>query len=515
MAGSAAREQRPAHWLGLLAVLLVVLVVGLALAVPDGTVVDCERDGHFQRAGHLACGLTSVNAPYGPLLPYLVAPLIPIAGSAYLAGRVVSVLALLGLVLLSWHACRKLGGGLGLAALTALSVGLNGHLLYYGSMACSDLCATGFFVLAAWLALRSIRGGSSLGLAALAGMAMAAACLVRVQYYLAAPVLVVVYLALSVGPGSSRFRSACALLAGLVIPLGAGLLDGWIRYGLLSTALDAHLGLAAYTRNFVRAGAIIDGSLGQGGEAAVGLGARLAWSVRLVSRVTGGLPLLGLLGAVVLAVRGARWRAGLVVVLPALALYVGLCWSHPPPDWGARRFYLFLVPVCVVPFLLLSRQAIRRWFPGSRVSLPAAGIVCLVAVVCHATWDLARFRGGGPTGRSLLEPRGTTLDRAVFRDAELLSRGVEPCTPVLTNFHAATLHFRNAHFLGPVALDAEAAWLSSLPLGNAGEVLMVWAPPDAVEPVFPPRLGDFVVGEPQQTGSLWLVRLERTSRLVP
>ncbi len=461
--------------LALPAVLTLVVLVGMILVVPDGALVDCERDGHFQRAGWLSCGVGYPNAPYGPLLPWLVAPLIPVVGTPYLAGRILSLLALLGLVGLSWRAARVYGAGLGAAALTALLVGLNGPMLFYGSMACSDMPATSLFLGASWLALRGLDARGAPWRLGLAGLLLAAACLVRVQFYLPALVMLAVTPLLA-----RRLRPGLALLLGFGLPVVLALAVGWRRYGDPGDALSLHLGLAAYTRNLVRAGAIL-GQVGVEGDA-VSLGGRLAWSVQLVVRSTGGLPLLGALGALVLSLSRRRWRPLLVVLVPALALYAGLAWSHPPPDWGARRFYLFLVPVCAVATVLLGRVALQRWRPGSRALPVCLALALGLAAAAHGVWEIRSFRApelGSLAHSSGDVPRGlaSSYERGVIREVGRLGADLDACAPVATNFHAATTCFRNAWFLGDVPLEGPWTWAEDIPRGPAGELWLLWVPP--------------------------------------
>ncbi len=472
----AAAASRSRASLALPLALLAVLLVGSLLVIPDGALVDCERDGHFQRAGWLSCGVVGVNAPYGPLLPWLVAPLVSLVGTPYLAGRLVSLVALLGVALLSARAARGLGGGPGLAGLAALVVGLNGPMLFYGSMACSDLPAVALFLAACWLALRALEPRAASRLAFLAGALLAAACLVRVQYYLAAPVLLLTWALLARRPGP-----ILAMALGFGLPLAAALLDGWVRYGSLGDAATLHLGLAAYTRNMVRAGAILDaGAAGAG--SVVGLGARLHWSVALLLRVTGGLPLLGFSGALVLALGWPRHRRLLVVLLPALVLYAGLAWSHPPPDWGARRFYLFLVPICALPSLLLGRAALARWVPERRGLVALVAGVVVLATTAHGFWEVRSFRAAEPMSLLSLAddaPRGVANAyerRVVARSAELAA-DLEPCAPVVTNFHAVTTAVRCGFFLGDVALEGGIEGLEAMPGPDRGPVWLMTVEP--------------------------------------
>jgi hypothetical protein len=458
--------------LALPVVLLGVLAVGLLLLVPDGVIVGCERDGHFQRAGWASCGVAFSNAPYGPLLPRLVAPLVFLVGTPYLAGRLISLLTLLGLVAGCFFAARRLGAGRGAAALAAALVGLNGPMLYYGSAACSDLPAAALFVGAGWLGFRGLRERPWLSF--VAGMALAGACLVRVQYYL--PAALMLGLALLLARGS---WARLVLPLGFAIPVGLELLLGWQQHGTLGEALNAHLGLAAYARNLSRAGGILVDT--EGGEG-VALGARLRWSLALVARATGGLPLLGLLGAGWLALR-RRWRPLWLILAPAAALYLGLAWSHPPPDWGARRFYLYLVPMGVVPSVLWVRAGLARWaaprWVGACLALAALGLGA-----AHALWEIRSFRA--PELASLLRDdaraRGLAgvYDRQVLHEVERLAARIEPCSPVATNFHAATIPLRNAWFLGDVSLDAPGLSFVSDPVGSAGQRWLLWVPPDGV-----------------------------------
>lgn len=466
--------------LALPAVLALVVLAGLILVVPDGTLVDCERDGHFQRAGALSCGLITPNAPYGPLLPWLVAPLIPLVGTPYLAARGLSLIALLGLVVLSWRAARLLGAGPGAAALAGLLVGVNGPMLFYGSMACSDLPAAALYVLACWLALRGLAPCAPSWSSALAGMALASACLVRVQFYLPAVVMLAVW-PLAV----RRLRPGLTMLAGFGLPVALAAGVGLWRYGNPADALEQQLGLAAYARNLVRAGSIIGQAGGDAGV--VPLGDRLLWSTRLVWRCTGGLPLLGAVGALALALRRRRWAPALVLVAPALALYVGLAWSHPPPDWGARRFYLYLVPLCAVPSVLLGRMVLVRLSPVSRGPALVAALLAGGLAVAHGLWEIRSFRA--PQLSSLLKleaagPRGmaSSYERGVVREAARLGTQLEACVPVATNFHPAATVFHNAWFVGDVALDGEAAWAEAIPRRPDAELWLLWVEPGGASP---------------------------------
>ncbi len=463
-------ERWSAASLALPAALLAVAVVGLVLLNPDGSIVDCERDGHFQRAGQLACGVVAPNAPYGPLLPWLVTPLIPLLGTPYLAGRAASFLALLGAALLSWRASRELGASRGLAALVALAVGCNGPMLSYGTMACSDLPATALFLWAGWLSLRSVERDAGWRTPALAGLALAAACLVRVQYYLAVPVLGVTALALS----QRRGRLALALGLGFAVPVSVAFARGWSLYGSPVESLEQHLGLAAYSRNLLRAGDILERSAGGGAPDVVGLGARLRWAVTLMLRVTGGLPLLALSATLWLSLRRRRWRRLLVPLLPALALVAGLAWSHPPPDWGARRFYLFLVPLGALATLLPGELLLHRWLAGRR-SRTTAALLVVAAVAAHGLWELRSFRPGVLPGGG---GSAAAYERGVVMQARELGRDLPVCAPVATNFHPAATAFRNAWFLGDVTLE-ERRWAEALPRREGEPCWMLWVPPDA------------------------------------
>ncbi len=460
----------------ILAVLIPVLLIGSILLIPDGAVVGCERDGHFQRAGWLSCGVAYTNAPYGPLLPWLVAPLIPLAGTPYLASRLLSLLALLALVGMTWRAVRSLGGGLGAASLAALLVGLNGPALHYGASACSDLPAAVLFVAGCWTAWRCLERRGSAVLAGVAGLLLAAACLVRVQYYVPAAVLLVTL------PLLARRRGSLALWLGFGLPVAAAFALGWQRYGVPGDALDLHLGLAAYTRNLARAGTIIDG----GGGEVVPLADRLSWSARLVLRATGGLPLLGAVAAAWLALGRVRWRPLLVVLLPAAALYAGLAWSHPPPDWGARRFYLFLVPLCVVPTVMVGRALLGRWVADPRILCLALGATLVLGAGVHAVWEIRSFRAPQLSSMLSLEPdapRGlaTAYDRQVVREAARLGGELDVCTPVATNFHGVTTAFRSSWFLGDVPREGEHAWAADIPVTAGQQLWLVWVPPGGSE----------------------------------
>jgi hypothetical protein len=483
-----------------MAVLLLVLAVGLLLLVPDGVLVGCERDGHFQRAGQLSCGLLSPNVPYGPLLPALVAPLVPIVGSAYLASRGFSLLILLGLVALSWRAARDLGAGSRLSGLAALAVGLNGSSLYYGSAACSDLPAAAFFLLAGWAGWRAVVGRGSAPTAFLAGLALACACLVRVQYYLAAPVLLAALVMLTPRARRKGVGSVATLAFAGAVALAAAL--GWQRWGGLQPVLDMHLGLAAYTRNLDRAGAILESAgVGDG----VGLGARLGWSLRLVLRITLGLPLLGGAAALLIALRQPRHRAWLVLLLPALVLWVGLAWSHPPPDWGARRFYLFLIPLCVVPSLLSGRALLLRWFRGVRWAPWLGAVLVLLGTGAHALWELRSFRA--PQLGTLLEldpraPRGLAKaqERAAMVQAGALVSGLDSCAVVATNYHPAATLVRNAWFVGNVSLDGPRGWVDGLTVEPGEPAWLLWVPPPHEGEPGLLRIGRGVDGAPLLVG---------------
>ncbi len=476
--------------LALPAVLAVVLVLGLILLVPDGAIVDCERDGHFQRAGQLSCGVVGPNAPYGPLLPWLALPWIPLWGTPYLATRFVSLLALLGMVALAWRACRVLGAGRGAAALAGLLVGLNGTTLFYGSMACSDLPAAALLVAALWWALRATREPPRPALcAALAGAALAGACLVRVQYYLpAAALLVTMPLVLR------RLRPSLALALGFGLPVLGALAVGWARYDSLGDALDMHLGLAAYTRNLTRASTI----LSDGGGEVVPLSDRLLWSVRLVLRTTAVLPLVGLLGATVLALSRRRWRGLLVVLVPAGVLYAGLAWSHPPPDWGARRFYLFLVPLAAVATVLLGRWACARWLPRWGFASPLGALLLLVLALGHGLWDLKTFRVPEPSSLLQVEDGlrpglSSGYERDVVRSAAGLIAGLDACAAVATNFHPAAIPVRNAVFLGDVDPD-DPGWVEALPAGEGRERWLLFVDPERGSPELRPVPGSSAPG---------------------
>ena len=480
------------------AVLALVLVAGIVLLIPDGSIVGCERDGHFQRAGQLSCGLLVPNAPYGPLLPWLVAPLVPLVGTPYLATRILSLVVLLGLTALSWRAARTLGAGPGASALAALMVGLNGPMLFYGTMACSDLPATGLFVAACWLVFRSVRNPGIAWPAALAGLALAGACLVRVQYYLPAAALLLLFPLLA-----RRARAILALWLGFALPVLAMFVLGWWIYGDVLDALNAHLGLSAYTRNLVRAGTILGAA--DAGSPVVPLGDRLLWSVFLVLRVTGGLPLVGGLAAAGLALARPRWRGLLVFIAPALVLYAGLAWSHPPPDWGARRFYLYLVPLCAVPSVLMGRAALRHWAPASRVLPRMAALVALAWVVGHGLWEIRSFRAPEPLSLLRFDPNaprglGTAFDRAVVRQTAQQAAGIDACVAVATNFHGATIALRNAWFLGDIAPDGSADWVDSIPLAPDDELWLLWVEPGGGRPpslrrVLPPVEPSSAIGE--------------------
>ena len=478
--------------------LTLVLVAGIVLLIPDGSIVDCERDGHFQRAGQLSCGLLVPNAPYGPLLPWLVAPLVPLVGTPYLATRFLSLAVLLGLTALSWRAARTLGAGPGASALAALMVGLNGPMLFYGSMACSDLPATGLFLSACWLAFRSVRSLGVTWPAALAGFALAGACLVRVQYYLPAVALLLLFPLLA-----RRVRPILALWLGFALPVLAMFVLGWWMYGSVLDALNTHLGLSAYTRNLMRVGTIL--AAADVGTPVVPLGDRLLWSLVLVLRATGGLPLVGGLAAAGLALARPRWRGLLVFVVPALVLYAGLAWSHPPSDWGARRFYLYLVPLCTVPSVLIGRAALRRWAPASRLLPRAAALAVLVWVVGHGLWEIRSFRAPEPLSLLRLDPHsprglGTAYDRAVVRQTAQQAAELDACVAVATNFHGATIALRNAWFLGDVAPDSSADWVDAIPLAPEDELWLLWVEPGGgVSPtlrrVLPPVAPSSAIGE--------------------
>jgi hypothetical protein len=208
----------------------------------------------------------------------------------------------------------------------------------------------------------------------------------------------------------------------------------------------------------------------------------LGWGVRLMLRATGGLPLLGGVAAVVLALRHRRWRHLLVVVLPVGILIAGLAWSHPPSDWGARRFYLFLVPLCVVPTLLLGRVMVVRWLPPSRMVAPSLALLVIAGSLAHGVLEIRSFRA--PQLESLLvldsdAPRGVAgaYDRRVVAHAAHLGASLDACAPVATNFHGVATAYRLAFFLGDVPLDAAPLWPEAVPETVGDRLWLVQVPP--------------------------------------
>lgn len=483
------REPVMWRWAGLLAALLLAGALGGWLLPPDGVVTDCERDGHFQRIGQVACGLAPVNAPYGPLLPWLGAALVPFAGTPYLAGRLLGLLSFLGIVALSGRAAARFGAGTVAATLAAALVALNPHLLLYGTMACTDVPASFLWLSALYLAAQAVETRGVGWRAGAAGAIGALAVLVRVQWLL--PLVALAGLLSLLTPGGARVRLGALglFLGGVALPLGIAVAFGLQRYPDLHGVLGEYLGGLAFSRAVPRLGALVAG--GAPVEGAPGFGARLAWSAWLAARVGGGVPLGAL--AVGLGLAWGRrvrpWRAVLLVVLACAACWAATAWSHPPPDLGARRFFLALIPPGIVLGVGLL-AGLRPW--SARVATLAAAFALLAATAFLGA-ELGSLRGvevcRGWAGLPLPRPldRADAVDRAALRAGEwLLSAEAPGCAPIYTNYHNAAPLFWVARFLGHSDLAAAAASLPGLAPG--ARAYLLWVPPPGVEvpePSFP------------------------------
>jgi hypothetical protein len=464
--------------------------LGAWLLPPDGVLADCERDGHFQRMGQVACGLMPAKAPYGPLLPWLGAALTPVAGTPYLAGRLLALFSLLGTVALTWRAVARSGAGAGAAALAAILVASNPHLLLYGTMACTDLPASALWLGALFLAATSVEEPGGAWRAGIAGACGALAVLVRVQWLLPLAVLGGLTVLLAGHPWRARLFRGLIFLAGMVLPLGIAAAVGlWHDPDLRSVLLE-YLGGIAFTRAVPRLGALAAG--GAPAEGTPGLATRLAWGAWLAVRVSGGLPLIGLVVGLGLAMwrRMRPWRSAQLTILASGACWAATAWSHPPPDLGARRFFLALVPPGVVFAVGLSAGLARR-VPRRGVLAGTAGL--LVAAAVFFAVETASLRGvearPGWAGLPLPRPenRATDTDRAAWLAGHRLLEAERPgCAPVYTNYHNAAMLFADPRFLGSGDLPAAVA---SLPrLAPESRAYLLWVPPPGAAALEPPRV---------------------------
>ncbi|MFH1464559.1 MAG: glycosyltransferase family 39 protein [Pseudomonadota bacterium] len=498
------------RWAGLLAALLLAAALGAWLLPPDGVLAGCERDGHFQRMGQVACGLVPANAPYGPLLPWMGAALTPLAGTPYLAGRLLGLLSLLGMVVVTWRAALRFGAGAGAAALAAALVALNPHLLLYGTMACTDMPASFLWLLALYFAAGVVDAPAGVWRPGVAGACGALAVLVRVQWLPPVVVLGGLLVLLLPAGGRRRLGWVCLFLTAVLLPLGIAIALGRRHYPDLQGVIGEYLGGLAFSRAAPRLGALATGDAPVAG--APGLAARLGWGAWLAVRVSGGLPLLGLGGALWVGLRHRLfpWRAALLVALASGACWAATAWSHPPPDLGAGRFFLALVAPGVVVGVLLGAGALRRRARWAAAGLLLAGAGGFLVAELSALRGIAS-RPAWPGGPALPRPedRASDTDRAALAAGRaLLAAEDVGCTPVYTNYHNAAALFRDARFLGA---GSDAAHLDTLPGPvPAGRAWLLWVAPPGAAGLVAPRVAG-LGAQAQAVGegvSVWLLAPE-------
>ena len=241
-----------------------------------------ETDGWYRMASDLGCGEVLSYALWGPIVPHATAALSPLVGSAYLANKLISLASasvLVGLVafgtlrhLCSWYA----------ALLATTLVALAPNLLYFGTMAISDVLPVMLICAAVLAALESVGPTRRPQAALVAGLLAAMAAQCRYQYY---AVVVFLALALVVAPGRTwRHRVTDGMYAlgpavigwmVLLLVVGSGRAgpDGAVLLGV-STGYD---------------------SVGDWfGPWLAGVPLRYLRSARMLSWVVGFLPLLGL-----------------------------------------------------------------------------------------------------------------------------------------------------------------------------------------------------------------------------
>lgn len=396
-----------------------------------------ETDGHVLRAGYLACGDSKLFFAGSGMWPWLQAWLTALLthplGEGYLAGRVVSVLAMATLCATVSATAWRVWRSWELTLVAALVVGTTPQLLFYGTLATTDMLAVAITTLALPFALSVLRG-ERVGWSALAvGAIGALAAQARYQVF---PMVIVLGATLAVvAPAGRRARTglafAAGLLGGLVVasqvmfaPPGSwgGLAIAWSSRGRVSESLSFADSLARYAN-----------------------------SAHLVLWHVNYLPLLGLVALARFGLDQGRPRRDALVLLAPLAAQFAALGRFPALDGPElRRLFLPFLPICALGVAVAWRR-LRLWRgPGRLVTAPLFAAWALLTV--NQGFDefpvLTWFSWGVPyPDLGPVSPqRRWDFDREPGRDDELKARqaGVDAlraleaqvdlgCTPAVTN----------------------------------------------------------------------------------
>jgi hypothetical protein len=308
-------------------------------------------------------------AVVGPVYAAVLALLGAVAGDLFLAGRLVSVAAACGTLLLWWKLLeRRVGAVVGLWTVAFLAV--NPVFFRYGYSATTDMLAN-FLQTAALFALLGMKGPRA---PLWAGLAAALAFLTRYNaaYLVPAGILCAAWLARA--PGTSRRRAVALFLAAFALVAGA-----WFAYSLASGHLpgaELFSNLGFYTnestsRNVQDDYGTLTGPLSAPRAPAAAAPARLALAERVLRNVPGhlaadardllGWPLAALcLAGLILALWDGSWRALVPLWAAGSLLFATLL-----PVFYSDRYSMPLAPV----YLALAGAAVA----SPRLALGRAG----------------------------------------------------------------------------------------------------------------------------------------------
>lgn len=308
-----------------------------------------EGDGFYLHAKWFYCGdagryyYLEHHHLWPVLFVWLSALLTHLTHSSLIAGRLISLLAGATVVGTTYLIGREYTGSRGQGAFAAMLTGVNAHLLYYGTLATTDMLALSFGLLALLAALGAINRDNNAGWLFFTGVFVSLACLTRYQYYFLFFGLFLVFTAHVLFRPLRLARNWVLLVGGFILPMALAVLFDLSKLSDLG-------GLAHLYRK-----SDLVNTLGGYGfmekERIIQLMVGYLRGIKLTAWVLGFLPLVGVWGTWRLVKNKGekRWRP-IVLLIPLFVYFLATGWFPWPGVLNHRRLFFLFAPVFMVLF---------------------------------------------------------------------------------------------------------------------------------------------------------------------
>jgi len=434
---------------------VLLLVVFANRYIPLG----CERDYHFRLANRLLCEpVRLVRSTVGPLVPWLTALLTGIAGTTYLAGKLVSMVLGALSIGLTYLIGRRAGMPAVASTAGAVVTGVNAHFIYFGSLACTDMAGVFFVLLMLFFLLGAIAEPKQWYAAAWAGIAGLAACLTRDQNYFALAGAGATLAVLSPGGLRGRTFRTALFAASFFAAMGIYLL---VSVKLLGSEVDLASGLLNMRRRTWE----FDAAVNAGGEGArfVAYLSHYLSSLKLLLHMAGYVTALGVLGALV----WIRWhrtsRLLLAMLIPLLVYFFGVGWLPTDQSYDLRRFFLAFLPL----LSLLYVMWIIGLFAKSRQRRVTGAALIVVPVILLGVWQFPQI--------AYFHESKEIMNTDLHAARAFVAKQAPGCAPVMTPSLQAATQFRQFIHLKklPVTNETVAEQLDTILPGQYPQLFLM------------------------------------------